>query len=336
MSNEQFDLNWVQNYGYTYIKSAQRRDLTPASRLAAMSRLVNQYFRIGLDLLFDGTYMWLLSGFGLNRIDVQTNQTGFISIQGGRQLAFDGNNIWMIINQHDSSTIWIVDPTSNLKTHEFPCYAGDHGPHDIVFDGHRMWVTFFSSDTLRIYSTVEPYEELQSINLPGARTRICFDGRNVWIAGNDEVVIRSPSDPLVDVARITLDGPPEKMIFDGWRVWVDCHDYSEHKQKLIAFSAQEFEPTSQVVEIAEGYVNYATDLCYDGRFIWLCHPESYVQKFNPWIDSMQIRPAWWCGVGLSPRAMAFDGSHIWVAHWGSPTISRIPAFPSPGFYSPPL
>ena len=60
-----------------------------------------------------------------------------------REIAFDGESIWVVNREDDTMTRLRASDGANLGT--FP--VGD-SPHDVKFDGTHIWVANWADDTV--------------------------------------------------------------------------------------------------------------------------------------------------------------------------------------------
>ena len=151
---------------------------------------------------------------------------------------------------------------------------------------------------------------------------LTWDGENIWVTGwiSNKAWRLDPQNPLA-VESVDIGQRTTAIEYDpvGDNIWVTTDPASGPQDAIVALisdprSASPFVVTNITVP-SRGYSVRA-----DGKFVWVGNYDANsVSQFLPDGTLFDLHP-----VGVSPRAIAFDGENVWVANLGDGTVNRIP------------
>jgi hypothetical protein len=132
-------------------------------------------------IAFDGTYLWDTLPFHGFVAKYNTNGSfaGNLTVGNGPQgLAFDGANMWVVINGDNVVKKIRVSDSAIIGT-----YAVGTGPSRIVFDGVNVWVSNTGSNTVTKLRASDG-NRLGDFAAGSGPVGIVFDGANVWVSNS--------------------------------------------------------------------------------------------------------------------------------------------------------
>lgn len=169
---------------------------------------------------------------------------------------------------------------------------------------------------------------LDATVFPGAAA-LLFDGENIWVTEKGQpyrpgtVSKLRASDGEV-LGSFPVGVTPNALAFDGEYIWV----YNASDEALTKLRAS----SGQVVGTFEigpesGFYGGIGDLLFDGEHIWVSYPQTrrLVQvrasdgkvlrtlRFDSSSTAVASAKDTMLKLDLAPRALAFDGEHVWVA-----------------------
>ena len=229
-------------------------------------------------------------------------------------IAFDGTHLW-VANQTGDLTVLNTDGSTAFS-------AGAGGvtrPSAIAVDSaHHVWVTDAQ------FNDVTEFNPDGSIvgTFPVGTTPdgITYDGTHMWVANlnSSNVTELNPDGSVAGTFPVVAGGPagsgtgPNAIAFDGTRIWVAVAATgtlnvlnTDGSSAFLAFASQ---PSAIAVD-STGHV-------------WVADAQlNAALEFDP-ANGNEIGST---SVGTSPQAIAFDGTHMWVANNGSNNVTEINA-----------
>ncbi|HZS47346.1 MAG TPA: hypothetical protein VFC63_19910 [Blastocatellia bacterium] len=166
------------------------------------------------SVISDGANIWVTAtGNGLFKYSgssaILINPFFITGISGSltTALAFDGTNIWVLLD--NGNTVKVIQPSTGTVVNTIT--VGTH-PQGIVYDGANMWVSSATDSTLK---QIRPSDGvvLNTFSVPAARGMV-FDGTYLWVASGSSLLKVSTTDGTVQ-ASVTLPNVPVASTFDG-------------------------------------------------------------------------------------------------------------------------
>lgn len=165
----------------------------------------------------------------------------------------------------------------------------------------------FATITLRLTCS-EPL-----VRLPGAFSRLLFDGENIWLADSrDNTLIKMAIDGTV-LGTFPVGGLPHNMVFDGRNIWVAIGRDSVAKLDLNGQMEGTFDIEMTDVGDIEDHIS---DLVFDGEGIWVEHYNARATKLA--LDGTEL---WTIFLqGARGEALVFAGDRM--LRVGGPILGR--------------
>jgi YVTN family beta-propeller protein len=223
-------------------------------------------------------------------------------------------------------------------------------PTGMAFDGLRMWVANYDSNTLQRYDIESNAQIGSAITLAsGANpSGVAFDGTNIWVVCENARAYKYNTSGTL-LATINLSGAAKGIVFDGDYMWVATAGGSGSLDRIRV-------STSAVTTFSTGIMGGAS-VAFDGRNVWVTNASNGTSKIDGlsgallFSSNTLIGPSSTAGVAFDgryiwisgetalkkvdpatntviatvttyadPRGIAFDGRHLWVACWSADTI----------------
>jgi YVTN family beta-propeller protein len=214
----------------------------------------------GWGVLFDGTYIWAVSGPGNSRVSKIRPSDGAIlgsfptGGSGSLYLAFDGANIW--VTNQTSQTVSKLRTADGASLGTFPTGAN---PKGVTFDGANIWVANQND------GTVSKIRALDGANLgvfPAGVSPVgtVFDGTNLWVANafSNSVSRIRPADGAYLGAMATGGTFPGEVLFDGVSVWV-TNAQSASVSRFAGTPSESKQPGGVAVNSLTNQINVAVE-----------------------------------------------------------------------------
>jgi len=217
--------------------------------------------------------------------------------------AFDGANIWIANNQHDTVTKLRASDGQILGT--FPVGTA---PEAIVFDGTNIWVANRNSNNLTKLQTSDG-AVLGTFAAGDGPTRLAFDGTNIWVTNffDNNVMKLGPDGTILNT--YSANGPVG-IVFDGTYVWyANWWDGTVSRRRA---------SDGTLVGLVNSYNLGAKELAFDGVNIWVTAGQRLTKLRAS--DGL-VRGTF---VIAGDQSVAFDGENIWLAT-ANPSVTRLRA-----------
>ena len=278
-------------------------------------------------MTFDGTNLWVLSndasggnvaqvrpedGAILNQFSIGSFLSGYTAVA----IEFDGSQLFLRLRGPLCAFVTMTQ-TGVFGGVSSPCNASvvDSPSHALVFDGSNMVYPFAlpgrSQQDVIGFLHVPPTVggSTAGFALIGAPvTGLAFDGSSVWVAASPNVV-KVNDQNFIPTQTISVPGTVQ-LAFDGTNIW----------------SANGSMNTVTKIRASDGTVlatyplpNSATDLVFDGQFIWvLSRGSASVTKLT---TDGQIVGTF--QTGSMPSSIVFDGANVWVTNLSNSSLTKM-------------
>jgi hypothetical protein len=121
------------------------------------------------------------------------------------------------------------------------------------------------------------------------------------------------------VTQFNPCGKPQGLAFDGSHIWVGCGGSGTNANTLVEYNASDGALVQTVSNVGGSY-----GVLYDGANIWSSSTVGSVGQVVKVDAATGGKNAFTkVTVGSSPEGMAFDGAYIWVANFGSNSVTQI-------------
>jgi DNA-binding beta-propeller fold protein YncE len=187
----------------------------------------------------------------------------------------------------------------------------------MAFDGKNIWVTNNVTDVGSAVIKVDAvtHAELLSIPVASFAGGMVFDGINVWVSTGDGLLVLRASDGTPVDTKGAFTGIHaiynQSLAFDGTFIWAADADAN------LIYKIWAADPTAVVASYS---VPEPSAIAFDNdKNVWAASFPGVVVKLRPCDGAVKARYT----VGKAPRALAWDGSHMWVANSASNTVTRI-------------
>lgn len=180
-------------------------------------------------------------------------------------------------------------------------------PLGICYDGHYIRTVNKNDNNVCKLDPRTGAKVGADIGVVNAPYNICFDGKNLWVAGEGGISkVDATAGTAVNIA--TVSGAVH-ICFDGKNIWAS----SVTQSKIYKINAVTNDVTSYNLSSPSG-------LCFDGHNLWAAHSNN-ISK----IDTADGTLLGTYPVGNSPNGICFDGENIWTANIGDGTVTKIKA-----------
>jgi YVTN family beta-propeller protein len=185
------------------------------------------------------------------------------------------------------------------------------GPYFITFDGTHLWVTNWGGSSVSKVDIVSN-AAATPVNMSGQPYGIAFDGASVWVS-----VWNTPSVQKIQkiniatnaLSNINVGDKPNAMAFDGKYIW--AANYNGYVSKINTTNDADI----AIISTGAG----SNGVVYDGKYIWVSNSSvKSITKIDAVSNSVVATIT--SSLFAQPRAMAFDGSHVWAADWGGKVL----------------
>ena len=191
-------------------------------------------------------------------------------------------------------------------------------PLFLVYDGANMWASNNGSNTVtKIQGSTG--NVLATVTVGTKPEGLAYDGANLWVAnyGSNTVSVINAASASV-VATYPAGSYPGALASDGTHIWVVSYAFNTltelNKTNGAVVNTYSFGPA----DIGLGGV------LFDGTYIWVTVDAVYpnagsVEKILPSTGAVIAS----YGAGLSPGAMTYDGTNLWIANNGANQVTKI-------------
>jgi hypothetical protein len=161
-----------------------------------------------IDLLI-ATLRWDQAPLAYGDFDASNNPAGSYP----RGVAFDGSNVWVTNEIHNTVTKLRARDGAILGT-----FAVGVRPSEAAFDGANLWVVCGNSVTkLRASDGAK----LGTFNVDLALRGVAFDGANVWVSSDSSnTVTKLRASDGANLGTFSVGHGPHGIAFDGANIWV--------------------------------------------------------------------------------------------------------------------
>jgi hypothetical protein len=216
------------------------------------------------------------------------------------EAAFDGANLWVVCD--NSVTKLRASDGAILGT-----FNVDLALRGVAFDGANVWVSSDYSNTVTKLRASDG-AKLGTFSVGHGPHGIAFDGANIWVAGTPVTKLRASDGARLGTFSAGIG--PRGVAFDGANIWV-ANSGNGTVTKLRASNGENL-GTITVGAVPQG-------VAFDGGSVWVTnHLSNTVTKLRA-SDGAVLNTF---AMGVSPFGVVFDGTSIWVANWGSHTVSK--------------
>ena len=330
--------------------------------LASTGALVGNYVEGGESqyfLCFDGTNIWVANQTTNNVSKILAATGAFISTYAAGttpySVCFDGTNIWVTNNGSDNVTKLVAATGALVGT-----YAVGESPTGICFDGTNIWVANeVSGNVTKLLAATGA--NLGTYLVGQGPTAICFDGTNIWVTNASSNTVTKISQPNTQPGiQSSTVGIPLLSTYDNV-----ARDVNANTQINNVIQGYVTNPTAAAIDylsVLSAYNQYFTGTTTQTVVMPVTSTLALGQEFSITNNSTglvtvtssgsnvvsilqpnttniltctsltQTTAAAWSGgnvgtftVGTTPYGNCFDGANIWVANYGSATVTKLQA-----------
>ncbi len=293
---------------------------------------------------FDGAHVWVANSGGntVTEVDAATGQW-IQTLSGGNYgfnvpmaVAYGGAHVW--ISNAGGNSVTELNAASGgwIQTLSGGAYGFAH-PGAMAFDGSHMWVTNADGNSVTEFdaATGAWIQTLSGtsygFDFPEG---IAFDGSHLWVAneGRDSMIELNDAGGLVQ----TLSGgygfnAPFGVVSDGADVWVTNYG----GLTVTEFAARTGQLVRTISGVSGSFVG-PTGIAFDGRHVWVTNSGCYsglggycpnsVTELDAATGKVLRTLSGGNYAFNAPEAVAFDGSHIWVANIAGNAVTEITSY----------
>lgn len=181
-------------------------------------------------------------------------------------------------------------------------------PFNGVSDGTNVWVTSWSTATVQKINIVT--NAITSVAVGNNPATIAFDGSAIWVANNGSNTV-SKVNPTTNavLATVAVAARPYGITFDGTSIWVAS----------MSGTVSRIDTATNAVTATITVTGNPSMISAGAGAVWVSRLSGVVTRIDTTTNTIVADIT----VGSSPYWSLYDGAVLWVANYGTNTLSRI-------------